>query len=119
MLVKYTESKRQIAMGLLSTIDEFHSIDVVQQVLERYTKKNRQIYLERRNGTYIGLVLIVLEADCVVVERMAFIANEETVFNENEIFRSLLSIFPDRRLMGSLKTSAMVERFEMGQVDED
>ena len=49
---------------------------------------------------------------------MAFIANEETVFNENEIFRSLLSIFPDRRLMGSLKTSAMIERFEMGQVDE-
>lgn len=119
MLVKYAESKKQIAMGLLSMVREYNTIEVVQLVLERFTKKNRQIYLERKNGTYIGIVLIVLEEDCLVIDRMAFIANEETVFNENEILRSLKSIYPDRRLMGSLKTSAIIERFEMGQVNED
>ena len=118
MLVKYSDSKRQIAMGLLSTVQAFNSIDVVQLVLERFTKGNRQIYLERKDGTYTGIVMIILEEECLVVDRMAFIANEETVFNENEILRSLTSIYPDRRLMGSLKTTAMTERFEMGQVNE-
>lgn len=119
MLVKYSESKKQIAMGLLSMVKEFNTIEVVQLGLGRFSKKNRQIYLERRNGTYIGIVMIILEEDCLVIERMAFIANEETVFNENEIIRSLKSIYPDRRIMGSLKTSAIIERFEMGQVNED
>jgi riboflavin biosynthesis RibT protein len=119
MLVKYSDSKRQIAMGLLSTIDGFDSIDVVQMVLERFTKKNRQIYLERRDGTYMGIVLVILEEDCIVVDRMAFLANEQTVYNENEILKSLASIYPNYRLMGSLKTCAMIERFEMEQADED
>ena len=117
MLVKYNEANKQTAMGILSTNLNYSSLSLIDMILKKYTKDNHEIYLERKDGTYIGLVLVILQDDFIIVDEMYFIPNNETVFNENEIFRSLQSIFPNRRLIGALKMSAKIERFEMGQVN--
>ncbi|GEP18671.1 hypothetical protein [Pediococcus argentinicus] len=116
MLVRYTESNHKTTMGLLSCVSGIDSLDQVNDTLQYFTNRNdRYIYLDQQDQQFIGVVLVILQKDFVIIDRLGFIPDEETVFNENEVLRSLQSIYPERRLIGTIATSSMMERFEMGQ----
>ncbi|KRO26278.1 hypothetical protein IV88_GL000063 [Pediococcus argentinicus] len=103
-------------MGLLSCVSGIDSLDQVNDTLQYFTNRNdRYIYLDQQDQQFIGVVLVILQKDFVIIDRLGFIPDEETVFNENEVLRSLQSIYPERRLIGTIATSSMMERFEMGQ----
>lgn len=120
MLTRYSESNRKVTMGILSFMNGLSNMDLVNKTIDIFSKNdNKLIYLQKSNDQFIGVALVIVDDNCVILDRMAFIPNENTVYNQNDILRSLQSIYPHKRLMGSLKTASILERFEMSQNHEE
>ncbi|WPP08375.1 N-acetyltransferase [Pediococcus inopinatus] len=120
MLVKYRDSFQKIVMGLLSFIPGLKDIDRINQELDWYAASNdRNLYLQKNEaGDFIGLVGVEKQDQYLMVHHLAFIPQQQTQANEQEIFDSLAKNFPDLQMMGTLETTPALARWEKGKPDQ-
>ncbi|GEN94973.1 hypothetical protein [Pediococcus ethanolidurans] len=114
MLVKYRDSFQKIVMGLLSFIPDLKDIDRINHELEWYAATDdRNLYLQKNeDGDFIGLVGVEKQDKYLMIHHLAFIPQQQTKENENQIFNSLADYYPDLQMMGTIETTPALARWE-------
>ncbi|GEA92147.1 hypothetical protein PDA01_00400 [Pediococcus damnosus] len=120
MLVKYRDSFQKIAMGLLSFIPDLKDIDRINKELDWYASSDdRNLYLQKNEaGDFIGLVGVEKQGQYLMIHHLAFIPQQQTEGNEQDIFNSLTNYYPDLQMMGTLETSPALARWEKRKFDQ-
>ncbi|KRN53818.1 hypothetical protein IV84_GL001388 [Pediococcus damnosus] len=107
-------------MGLLSFIPDLKDIDRINKELDWYASSDdRNLYLQKNEaGDFIGLVGVEKQDQYLMIHHLAFIPQQQTEGNEQDIFNSLTNYYPDLQMMGTLETSPALARWEKRKFDQ-
>ena len=123
MLISYNQNYEKIAMGLLSYIADFKSVDRLQDEMESYIhSEDKRLFLWKDTETDNIVGVIGLEYNDVVV-LVRHVAINPSFRNEGISYRvlnKLQSYFPDHAINGTLETAPLIAKWaqKMNEIDD-
>lgn len=114
MLISYNQNYEKIAMGLLSYITDFNSMERLRSEMESYvTEENKKLYLWRSQSSDNIIAVIGVEwSDSVVLVR--HISVNPSFRNEGLLYKildKLQILYPEHAINGTLETTVFVSKW--------
>ncbi|WP_409022500.1 N-acetyltransferase [Dellaglioa sp. P0083] len=115
MLIKYKNDYEKIAMGLLSFIPDLKDVTRINLAIKGYQDtENRDLYLWKNEaGNFTGIVGIENDGNVVVVRAISLSPDERHKKVSFLILSAVLSLYPDKKIMGTIDTTKLIEKWEM------
>ncbi|TWW13860.1 reductase [Dellaglioa algida] len=115
MLIKYKNDYEKIAMGLLSFIPDLKDVTRINSAIKGYLDiDNRDLYLwKNEDGDFTGVVGIEDDGNIVVVRAISLSPDERHKKVSFLILDAVLALYPDRKIMGTIDTTKLIEKWEM------
>lgn len=114
MLISYNQSYEKIAMGLLSYIEDFKSVERLREAMDNYIQsEDRTLYLWKDGETenIVGIIGVE-QSDVVVLVR--HIAINPSFRQEGVVYQILDKLqtrFPDLAINGTLETVPLITKW--------
>jgi len=114
LLLKYRNDYEKVAMGLLSLIPDFKDIHQVNHQLEWYQQSDkRELFLYKNEfDNIVGIVGSENMEQYVLLRLIALTPQARGQQTSSKILTELMNIYPKKRLIGTLETTAIVEKWE-------
>ncbi|GAK47425.1 riboflavin biosynthesis acetyltransferase RibT [Secundilactobacillus oryzae JCM 18671] len=114
MLLKYRSDYEKVAMGLLSLIPDFKDIHQVTAELEWYKQADsRELFLYKdEDNDIIGIAGVEQKTNFLILRLIALAPQARQQANSLKMLDELNRAFPENRIMGTLETTAIVEKWE-------
>lgn len=114
MLISYNQNYEKIAMGLLSYIADFKSVDRLQDEMESYIQsEDKQLFLWKDTDTdnIVGIIGVEYNDVVALVRHVAInpsFRNEGIVY---KLLNKLQSFFPNHAINGTLETAPIIAKW--------
>ncbi|MGP6140063.1 GNAT family N-acetyltransferase [Jeotgalibaca sp. A127] len=114
MLISYNQNYEKIAMGLLSYIADFKSVDRLQDEMESYIQsEDKQLFLWKDTDTdnIVGIIGVEYNDVVALVRHVAInpsFRNEGIVY---KLLNKLQSLFPNHAINGTLETAPIIAKW--------
>lgn len=122
MLISYNQNYEKIAMGLLSYIADFKTVDRLLDEMESYIhSEDKRLYLWKDKETENIVGIIGLEYNDVVV-LVRHLAINPSFRNEGIVYKTLdklQSHFPDHAINGTLETAPLIAKWAQKMNETD
>lgn len=115
MLIKYKNDYEKIAMGLLSFIPDLKDVTRINLAIKGYQDtENRDLYLwKNETGNFTGIVGVENDGNVIVVRAISLSPDERHKKVSFLILNAILSLYPDKKIMGTIDTTKLIEKWEM------
>ncbi|MGP6146210.1 GNAT family N-acetyltransferase [Jeotgalibaca sp. A122] len=123
MLISYNQNYEKIAMGLLSYIADFKSVDRLQDEMESYIQsEDKQLFLWKDTDTdnIVGIIGVEYNDVVALVRHVAInpsFRNEGIVY---KLLNKLQSLFPNHAINGTLETAPIIAKWaqKLNEIDD-
>lgn len=115
MLLDYKNDYEKISMGLLSFVPDLKDVSRLQDEMDWYqSKEDRKLYLWKSEDTQdiIGVIGAEIGNDMILLRHISINPSFRNEGISYKMLEALERRFPQKKIMGTLETSALVAKWE-------
>ena len=115
MLLDYKNDYEKISMGLLSFVPDLKDVSRLQDEMDWYqSKEDRKLYLWKSEDTQdiIGVIGVEIGNDMILLRHISINPSFRNEGISYKMLEALERRFPQKKIMGTLETSALVAKWE-------
>ena len=115
MLLDYKNDYEKISMGLLSFVPDLKDVSRLQDEMDWYqSKEDRKLYLWKSEDTQdiIGVIGVEIGNDMIMLRHISINPSFRNEGISYKMLEALERRFPQKKIMGTLETSALVAKWE-------
>jgi len=122
MLVRSKADYHKITMGLLSYVPDLKDTNRLTNEMDWYNQEeNRQLYLLKSDetGDMAGVVGIEVDEELILLRHIAINPSYREEGMAFDILSALSEKFSPRKVVGTLKTSSLISKWQKQSEDSD